>query len=269
MHGYDPQAIEKKWQALWEARGTYRVPGPGDAGFDASRPKAYVLDMFPYPSGKGLHIGHPLGYIATDIYARYLRMTGRNVLHPMGFDAFGLPAEQYAIEHNVHPRLTTETNISTMVEQLKMLGLGYDWEREIRTMDPGYYRWTQWIFLQCYKSWYDPRVPAARPIADLEAELTQGVWRVGTEGKLLATAEALEGDGSRAWTELSAAERDAALDRQRLAYLAEVPVNWCPGLGTVLANEEVTAEGRSERGNFPVYRRPLKQWMLRITAYAD
>ena len=269
MHGYDPQAIEKKWQALWEARGSYRVPGPGDAGFDASRPKAYVLDMFPYPSGKGLHIGHPLGYIATDIYARYLRMTGRNVLHPMGFDAFGLPAEQYAIEHNVHPRLTTETNISTMVEQLKMLGLGYDWEREIRTMDPGYYRWTQWIFLQCYKSWYDPRVPAARPIADLEAELTQGVWRVGTEGKLLATAEALEGDGSRAWTELSAAERDAALDRQRLAYLAEVPVNWCPGLGTVLANEEVTAEGRSERGNFPVYRRPLKQWMLRITAYAD
>lgn len=269
MHGYDPQAIEKKWQALWEARGTYRAPGPGDAGFDASRPKAYVLDMFPYPSGKGLHIGHPLGYIATDIYARYLRMTGRNVLHPMGFDAFGLPAEQYAIEHNVHPRLTTEANISTMVQQLKLLGLGYDWEREIRTMDPGYYRWTQWIFLQCYKSWYDPRVLAARPVADLEAELAQGLWRVGAEGELLAAAEVREGDGSRAWTALSAAEQDAALDRQRLAYLAEVPVNWCPGLGTVLANEEVTAEGRSERGNFPVYRRPLKQWMLRITAYAD
>ncbi len=271
MHAYDPQAIEAKWQARWEARGTYRVPGPGDAGFDPARPKAYVLDMFPYPSGKGLHIGHPLGYIATDIYARYLRMRGYNVLHPMGFDAFGLPAEQYAVEHNVHPRLTTEANIATMVAQLKMLGLGYDWERSIRTIDPGYYRWTQWIFLQCYGSWFDPQVQAARPIAQLEAELATGDWRVDAEGGLLAAGDvgAAGAAGARPWADLDDAERASVLDGRRLAYLAEVPVNWCPGLGTVLANEEVTAEGRSERGNFPVYRRPLKQWMLRITAYAE
>jgi len=250
---YDHRAIEAKWQRRWAEQGTFRVPNPGDPGFDVSRPKLYVLDMFPYPSGEGLHVGHPLGYIATDIYSRFQRMRGHNVLHPMGFDAFGLPAEQYAVETGVHPRITTESNIATFERQLRAFGLSYDWGRRLATTDPGYVRWTQWIFLRMFESWFDPDRGRARPISELEAALAAG--------ERLA-------DG-RAWADLDEQERRSYLDGHRLAYLDEVSVNWCPGLGTVLANEEVTREGRSERGDFPVFRRPLRQWMLRITAYAE
>jgi len=270
MKRYNFRAIEKKWQERWAREGTFRTLGPGDPGFDASRPKYYVLDMFPYPSGAGLHVGHPLGYIATDIVARYKRMRGHNVLHPMGFDAFGLPAEQYAIEHGVHPRVTTEKNMETMRRQLRALGLGYDWDREVATIDVRYYKWTQWIFLRMYDSWYDTSSDRARPIADLGRLLASGERLVGADGCLIrADARISSGDAPRPWASLSRKEQEAFVDAQRLAYLAEVPVNWCPALGTVLANEEVTSEGRSERGNHPVYKRPLKQWMLRITAYAQ
>ncbi len=282
-HRYTPAlagAIEARWQEFWAAHGTFRQPNPGEPGFDPSRPKTYVLDMFPYPSGVGLHVGHPLGYIATDIYARYLRMSGRNVIHAMGFDAFGLPAEEYARETGTHPRITTERNIATMRAQLRRLGLAHDPRRSIATIDPAYYRWTQWIFLKIYNSWYDDRneetprgrdgerggTPSgrsesgvrgegrARPIADLVREFEAG--SVPTRS-------------GRAWRDLSADERRDEIDSRRLAFIAEVPVNWCPRLGTVLANEEVTAEGRSERGDHPVFKRPLRQWMMRITAYAE
>ncbi|RMF74166.1 MAG: leucine--tRNA ligase [Acidobacteria bacterium] len=265
MSGYDFRAIEARWQRRWDERRTFRTPGPGDEGFRPDQPKFYVLDMFPYPSGAGLHVGHPLGYIATDIVARYKRMRGFNVLHPMGFDAFGLPAEQYAIEHGIHPRETTLRNIETMRRQLRALGLSYDWEREIATIDPRYYRWTQWIFLQMFGSWFDPEARRARPIAELEQELAAGRRWVAEDGALVAPGT----EGARPWTDLDETARRDVLDAHRLAYVDEVPVNWCPALGTVLANEEVTAEGRSERGNHPVYRRPLRQWMLRITAYAE
>ncbi|MFQ6048554.1 MAG: class I tRNA ligase family protein, partial [Phycisphaerae bacterium] len=251
---YDFAAIEAKWQRYWREHGTFRAPNPGQPGFDPSRPKFYVLDMFPYPSAAGLHVGHPVGYVATDIIARYKRMKGFNVLHPMGYDAFGLPAEQYAIEHGVHPRITTQRNIANIRRQIQSLGFSYDWDRELATTDPQYYKWTQWIFLQMFNSWYDQqcvwtdqqgreRIGRARPIAELPIP------------------EAVRAAGERAVREY--------VDRHRLAYLAEVPVNWCPALGTVLANEEVTNQGRSERGNYPVYRRPLRQWMLRITEYAQ
>ena len=261
MAGYPFQDIEAKWQAHWRDDKTFRTP----ADVDRSKPKYYVLDMFPYPSGVGLHVGHPLGYIATDIVARYQRMRGFNVLHPMGFDAFGLPAEQFAVEHNVHPRITTEDNIDNMLRQLKRLGLSYDWDRVFATTDEDYYRWTQWIFLQLYNSYVDPESGKARPIAELEAKLAHGVVAVSEEGQLVDT----EAEGARPWSELSASEQADVLAQHRLAYMDEVPVNWCPGLGTVLANEEVTADGRSERGNYPVYKRPLRQWMLRITAYNE
>lgn len=244
MSDYPYKDIEARWQKHWQENKTFRVP----SSVDQSRPKYYVLDMFPYPSGIGLHVGHPLGYIATDIAARYKRMRGFNVLHPMGFDAFGLPAEQFAVEHGVHPRVTTENNIANMLRQLKALGLSYDWDRTLATTDVDYYRWTQWIFLRLYDSWYDTEAGRARPIAELEAHFSESVPE---------------------WSSMSPAARNAHLDGHRLAYLAEVPVNWCPALGTVLANEEVTNEGRSERGNHPVFQRPLKQWMLRITAYGD
>ncbi len=266
-HRYDAalaQEIEARWQDRWEAEGTFHTPNPvGDLseGFDAvaDRPKRFVLDMFPYPSGVGLHVGHPLGFIGTDVYTRYLRMTGHNVIYTMGYDAFGLPAEQYALQTNTHPRVTTEANIANMRRQLRRLGLGHDPRRAVSTTDVGFYRWTQWIFLQIFHAWYDRDAGRARPIAELEAELDAGTRQpdAGTEPT------------GRPWAELDATARRAVVNAHRLAYLAEVPVNWCPGLGTVLANEEVTAEGRSERGNFPVYRRPMKQWMLRITAYAD
>ncbi len=256
--------IEHTWQDRWEADGTFHAAnpvGPLSDGFEpvADRAKLYVLDMFPYPSGAGLHVGHPLGYIGTDVYARYQRMNGRNVLHTMGYDAFGLPAEQYAVQTGQHPRVTTEANVATMRRQLRRLGLGHDPRRSVSTTDPSYYRWTQWIFLQIFGSWYDPEADKARPIAELVAELESGRRQpsAGTN------------PSGRPWAQLTKDERLDVIDAHRLAYLHEAPVNWCPGLGTVLANEEVTADGRSERGNFPVFRKPLEQWMLRITAYAE
>jgi leucyl-tRNA synthetase len=258
------QSIETGWQQRWAEAGTYNTPnpsGPLAAGFDrmAIRTHAYVMDMFPYPSGAGLHVGHPLGYIGTDVYARYRRMIGDNVLHTMGFDAFGLPAEQYAIETGQHPRTTTYRNIEIFLTQLRRLGLGHDERRRLATTDPEFYRWTQWIFLQIFNAWYDHTADRARPIAELVAELDAG------------TRQPAEGTNpfGRPWTELSELERRQVVDNHRLAYRSESTVNWAPGLGTVLSNEEVTADGRSERGNFPVFRRPLPQWMMRITAYAD
>ncbi len=253
MASYNFREIEKRWQQTWADQGIYRVPNPGDEGFDPEKPKMYIVDMFPYPSGSGLHVGHPLGYIGTDIFARYHRMRGANVLHPMGFDSFGLPAEQYAVETGIHPRVTTDKNLETYRRQLKAFGFSYDWDRSFATTDPDYYKWTQWIFLKLFDSWFDQNTDTARPIAELVAELESGERNA---------------DGV-AWMNLAAADRATFLDSQRLAYIDEVPVNWCPALGTVLANEEVTAEGRSDRGNSPVYRRPLRQWMLRITSYAD
>jgi len=272
---YDFAVFEAKWQRYWREHKTFRTPQPGDADFDPDKPKFYVLDMFPYPSGVGLHVGHPLGYIATDIYARYLRMRHYNVLHPMGYDAFGLPAEQFAVEHGVPPRETTQKNIDNMRSQLERLGMGYDWDREIATTDVGYYQWTQWIFLQLYNSWYDPDADAARPIAELVHDLENEKYAVSCDNRIVPGG--IEGmqpiagtrPGIRFWSELAPEERCQLIDDHRLAYLDEVPVNWCPALGTVLANEEVTNEGRSDRGNHPVYRRPLRQWMLRITAYSD
>jgi leucyl-tRNA synthetase len=225
--------FEPRWQSDWEAAKAFRTPNPGDAGFDASKPKYFVLDMFPYPSGNGLHVGHPEGYTATDIIGRFKKMSGFNVLHPMGWDAFGLPAEQYAIKTGTHPRVTTEANVANFKKQLKSLGFAYDWDREVNTTDPGYFKWTQWIFLKLYHSY------------------------VGDDGKAHPISE-LEAKG------LSREEIDA----KRLAYISSAPVNWCPQLGTVLANEEVV-DGKSEVGGFPVERRPMRQWMLRITAYAQ
>ncbi len=273
---YDFTAIEAKWQAHWEKNQTFRVPNPGEPGADTSRPKFYILDMFPYPSGAGLHVGHPLGYCATDIVARYKRMRGYNILHPMGFDAFGLPAEQYAVETNVHPAVTTQKNIEMYRRQLRMFGFSYDWSRELATCDPRYYKWTQWMFARMYDSWYDPElrwtapdgrseVGGARPIRELIAKLESGQWGVGAQGEIIQAPH----PSRREWSQLSTRQKRETLDGQRLAYLDEVPVNWCPALGTVLANEEVDNEGRSDRGGHPVYRRPLKQWMLRITRYAE
>ena len=275
MADYDFKSIERKWQAYWDEHGTFRQPNPGQDGFQ-EKPKFYVLDMFPYPSAAGLHVGHPVGYIATDIVARYKRMQGFNVLHPMGYDAFGLPAEQYAVEHGVHPRETTAANIQNIERQIRMFGFSYDWSRRFATTDTEYYRWTQWIFLKLFNSWYDPQADAARPIKELIDKLEAGELVVDLGGNVVnappgedITAVAGGGSGFLKFTELTPDQQRRLIDEYRLAYMAEVPVNWCPQLGTVLANEEVTNEGRSERGNFPVYRRPLRQWMLRITAYAD
>ena len=226
---YPFDQFEPKWQAIWEEQQLFHAPNPGEKGFDSSKSKFYVLDMFPYPSGTGLHVGHPEGYTATDIIARYKRMRGFNVLHPMGWDAFGLPAEQYAIKSGQHPSITTRENIASFKNQLKRIGFSYDWQREINTTDPRYYRWTQWIFLQIYNSWFNPVTNKAEPISTYSGKNP---------------------------------------DEVRLAYVADVPVNWCPELGTVLANEEVV-DGKSEIGGFPVVRRPMRQWMLRITAYAE
>ncbi|MEU7007349.1 leucine--tRNA ligase [Streptomyces sp. NPDC046332] len=252
--------IEARWQDFWDAEGTYEAPNPtGDLAGDpaiASRPKKFIMDMFPYPSGAGLHVGHPLGYIATDVFARHQRMTGHNVLHTLGFDAFGLPAEQYAVQTGTHPRVSTEANMENMKVQLRRLGLGHDKRRSFATIDPEYYKWTQWIFLQIFNSWYDDEAKTARPIAELVEQFENGTRDV-------------PGSSTRAWSELNAAERADVLGEYRLAYASDAPVNWCPGLGTVLANEEVTADGRSERGNFPVFKAKLRQWNMRITAYAD
>jgi len=251
--------IERAWQQAWEKWGTFHVPNPVGSlaprdGEAVPADKMFVQDMFPYPSGEGLHVGHPLGYIATDVYARYYRMTGHNVLHALGFDAFGLPAEQYAIQTGTHPRTRTEANIVNFRRQLGRLGFGHDSRRSFSTTDTEFYKWTQWIFLQIYNAWYDTAANRARPIGDLIAEFESG-------------ARILE-DG-RDWSALSPGERADVVDSYRLVYRADAIVNWCPGLGTVLANEEVTADGRSERGNFPVFRKRLRQWMMRITAYSD
>jgi leucyl-tRNA synthetase len=272
--------IELKWQDRWGREGTFQSANPPSPSSQAGsadpssargrgralsdgfarvtgRPKFYLLDFFPYPSGIGLHVGHPVGYIGTDVYGRYLRMTGHHVLHPFGFDTFGLPAEQYALDTGQHPAVTVRQNAAVIRRQLRRLGLAHDRRREILTSDPSYYRWTQWIFLRIFNSWYDRAagpLGRARPVSDLVAEFAAG-RRPTPDG--------------RAWQELSAGERRDVVDGYRLAYLAEEIVNWCPGLGTVLADEEVTDEGRSAVGNYPVYRRPLRQWMLRITAFAE
>jgi leucyl-tRNA synthetase len=236
--------FEPKWQQIWDEQKTFGIANPGEPGFDPAKPKFYVMDMFPYPSGEGLHVGHPEGYTATDILSRYKRLQGFNVLHPMGWDAFGLPAEQFAIKTGQHPSVATAQNIARFKQQLIRIGLSFDWSREINTTDPGYFRWTQWIFLQLYNSCFDAVKKKARPIAELEAER------------------------KAAHPEESVEDRREYLDQHRLAYVAEAPVNWCPQLGTVLSNEEVV-DGKSEVGGFPVIRRPMRQWMLRITAYAD
>lgn len=251
--------IEGAWQENWAKLGTFNVPNPVGSlapadGAPVPDDKLFVQDMFPYPSGEGLHVGHPLGYIATDVYARYFRMTGRNVLHALGFDAFGLPAEQYAVQTGTHPRIRTEANVVNFRRQLGRLGLGHDSRRSFSTTDVEFYKWTQWIFLQIYNAWFDTAANKARPIAELIAEFDSG-------------ARGLE-DG-RDWAGLSPGERADVIDEHRLVYRADSMVNWCPGLGTVLANEEVTADGRSDRGNFPVFRKRLRQWMMRITAYSD
>ncbi|MDK8677080.1 leucine--tRNA ligase [Corynebacterium tuberculostearicum] len=250
--------IEKTWQQYWKDNGTFNAPNPvGELATDAGelpKEKLNVQDMFPYPSGAGLHVGHPLGYIATDTYARYNRMLGKNVLHTLGYDAFGLPAEQYAIQTGTHPRTTTEANIENMRRQLDMLGLGHDPRRSVESTDPEFFKWTQWIFLQIYNSWFDEEQQKARPIAELIKEL-EANKRTTKDG--------------RYYEDLTEEEKAAAIDEFRLVYLSNSTVNWCPGLGTVLANEEVTAEGKSERGNFPVFRKNLSQWMMRITAYSD
>ena len=233
--------IEKKWQQRWTADGTYKVTN------DPSKPKFYVLDMFPYPSGAGLHVGHPLGYIASDIFARYKRLKGFNVLHPMGYDAFGLPAEQYAIDHGIHPAVSTDDNIANFRRQLDNIGFCYDWSRSFRTSDPDYYKWTQWIFLQLFDSWYDRKAGRARPVTELESILAE------------------EGNG---WNEFDHARKQEILMDYRLAYCGLGDVNWCEALGTVLANDEVVG-GVSERGGYPVVKKKLRQWYLRITDYAE
>ena len=265
-HRYDAalaDSIETRWQEQWKDHGTYHTPNPSGALTDgpqdgptdlAERPKLFIMDMFPYPSGTGLHVGHPLGFISTDVYARFKRMTGFNVLHTMGYDAFGLPAEEHARATGEHPRINTEANIANMARQLARLGLGHDDRRSISTTDEAYYRWTQWIFNQIFNAWFDDDQGKARPISELEAAFADG---------------SRNPDDGSVWADLSGSEKRTLINTYRLAYVSEAPVNWCPGLGTVLANEEVTAEGRSDRGNFPVFRRPLKQWMMRITAYTD
>ncbi len=254
---YNFREIEKKWQALWVERKTYKVE------IDHAKPKFYVLDMFPYPSGAGLHVGHPLGYIASDIYSRYKRLKGFNVLHPMGYDAFGLPAEQYAIQTGQHPAVTTEQNIARYREQLDKLGFSFDWDREVRTCDPGYYHWTQWAFTEMFAHYYDKKQDKAMPIASLVARFEKS----GAEGVEAACTTDMTFSASE-WNAKSEAEKEAVLQNYRLAFRADTMVNWCPGLGTVLANDEVK-DGLSERGGFPVEQRRMKQWLLRVTSYAQ
>ena len=253
---YNFKEIEKKWQAYWAANHTFK------AEIDNSKPKYYVLDMFPYPSGAGLHVGHPLGYIASDIYSRYKRLCGFNVLHPMGYDAFGLPAEQYAIQTGQHPAVTTEKNIARYREQMDRIGFSYDWSREVRTCDPEYYKWTQWAFLQMFGSWYDNVQQKARPIEELEALFAAN----GNAGVDAACGD-VENFTAEQWNAYTAAEKSAVLMQYRIAYQGETAVNWCPALGTVLANDEVK-EGYSVRGGHPVEQKKMTQWQLRVSAYA-
>ena len=254
---YDFRAIEAKWQKEWRERGTYKVE------VDPSRPKFYVLDMFPYPSGAGLHVGHPLGYIASDIYSRYKRLCGFNVLHPMGYDAFGLPAEQYAIQTGQHPAVTTTQNINRYREQLDKIGFSFDWSREVRTCDPEYYKWTQWAFVQMFSHYYDNVEQKARPIEELIAKFAAN----GTEGVDAACTAEMKFTAEE-WAAKNEQEREQVLQNYRLAFRADTMVNWCPALGTVLANDEVK-DGLSERGGHPVEQKRMKQWLLRVTAYAQ
>ena len=249
--------IEKKWQAYWAKNKTYQV------NIDPSKPKYYVLDMFPYPSGAGLHVGHPLGYIASDIYSRFKRLQGFNVLHPMGYDAFGLPAEQYAIQTGQHPATTTEKNIARYREQMDRIGFSYDWSREVRTCDPEYYKWTQWAFLKMFGHWYNKQTQKAEPIDSLVA-------RFEAEGN--ANVDAACGDvevfTADQWRSFDKKVQSDILMKYRIAYQGETSVNWCPALGTVLANDEVK-EGFSVRGGHPVEQKKMKQWQLRVSAYAE
>ena len=254
---YDFRKIEKKWQAFWSEHQTFK------AVEDASRPKYYVLDMFPYPSGAGLHVGHPLGYIASDIYSRYKRLCGFNVLHPMGYDAFGLPAEQYAIQTGQHPAVTTEKNIARYREQLDRIGFSYDWSREIRTCDPKYYKWTQWAFLKMFDSYYNNTLGKARPISELVGSFSE----TGSEGIDAACSKELSFTADQ-WKSMSEKEKSDVLMNYRIAYQGETSVNWCPKLGTVLANDEVK-EGYSVRGGYPVEQKKMTQWQLRVSAYAE
>ena len=254
---YNFEEIEKKWQEYWRDNKIYHVD------IDHDKPKFYVLDMFPYPSGAGLHVGHPLGYIASDIYARYKRLKGFNVLHPMGYDAYGLPAEQYAIQTGTHPAVTTEKNINRYREQMDKIGFCYDWDREVRTSDPHYYKWTQWTFLQLFNSYYCNKCKKAQPISQLIDILSKN----GTEGLDVACTKPMTFTAAQ-WNAMSEREQQETLMNYRLAYLADTMVNWCPELGTVLANDEVQ-DGLSVRGGYPVIRKSMKQWLLRITAYAE
>ncbi len=258
MSDYNFSEIEKKWRSRWEKEKTFKAIEGSD------KPKYYALDMFPYPSGAGLHVGHPLGYIASDIVSRYKRLKGYNVLHPMGFDAFGLPAEQYAIQTGQHPAVTTEENIKRYVEQLKNIGFSFDWEREVRTSDPGYYKWTQWIFMQLFQSYYNYRTDKAEPISELIKEFEEN----GNARIEAACDEDTAPFTAAAWNSMSELQKAQVLLQYRLTYVADAVVNWCPSLGTVLANDEVK-DGVSERGGYPVERKRMRQWMMRITAYAE
>ena len=250
--------IEQRWQNYWQDNHTFDAPNPAgplaDPAGVANRAKLFVLDMFPYPSGAGLHVGHPLGYIGTDVYARFKRMQGYNVLHALGYDSFGLPAEQHAISTGIHPRVNTNANIANMRRQLRRLGLGHDERRSICTTDEEFYKWTQWIFLQIYNAWFDPSISRARHINELIAQFASGERSTAS------------GD---AWNTMTPAQKSLETDAYRLAYLSDAPVNWCPGLGTILANEEVTADGRSDIGNYPVFRRNMRQWTMRISLFSD
>ena len=258
MAEYKPQDIEKKWQKYWSKHKIFK------AEIDYSKPKFYVLDMFPYPSGAGLHVGHPLGYIASDIVARFKKLEGYNVLHPMGFDAFGLPAEQYAIQTGQHPAITTAQNIKRYKEQLLNMGFSFDWDKEVQTCDPGYYKWTQWIFMQLFKSWFNKEINKAQPIETL----IQHFEKDGNQKVNAACDEDTPQFTANAWERFSDHEKAGILLKYRLTYPADAIVNWCPALGTVLANDEVK-DGFSERGGYPVERKKMRQWMMRITAYAD
>lgn len=257
MSKYNFNEIERKWQAKWAAEGLYKTPN------DPSRPKYYVLDMFPYPSGNGLHVGHPLGYIASDIVARYKRLNGFNVLHPMGYDAFGLPAEQYAIQTGQHPAITTEANIKRFREQLDRIGFSFDWSRQVKTSDPDYYKWTQWIFGLFFTHWFNTSSNKAEPLQKL-----LGIFEREGNSKVTAHHNYESSFSAEEWKQFSHAQKDRVLNGYRLAFQDETTVNWCAELGTVLANEEVV-NGKSERGGFPVERKKMQQWSLRITAYAD
>ena len=263
---YDFNKIEKKWQDYWAKNQTFKASNPALSGAEGTsdKPKYYVLDMFPYPSGAGLHVGHPLGYIASDIYARYKRHKGFNVLHPQGYDSFGLPAEQYAIQTGQHPAITTEANIKTYRRQLDQIGFSFDWSREVRTSDPKYYKWTQWIFIQLFESWYNNDSDKAEHIDTL-------ISKFASEGNTTVNAacdDDIEPFTAEDWNNYSSEQQQDVLLKYRLTYLAETEVNWCPALGTVLANDEIV-NGVSERGGHPVVRKKMTQWSMRISAYAE